>query len=225
MPTTHLCWTWRWRRCRCLYLKCWQSICVLSVKKMKQTVPTRCLTGLVAYHGVEAWCADDHRSYIFTAIVYKLKKPQHVTAALEVWNGAKAWFDQLARKPHTTQAPECITLAPQEPSSLVVRCWPEVARKDQCVKARTITTPCLNLWCFDSFHLTRSIPNSWPQLFSKHCPSRLQGVQVHVQHASNWSNINSIELVMASSLDDHEVLQAAFQLLKGKASLISQVIA
>ena len=99
MPTTHLCWTWRWRRCRCLYLKCWQSICVLSVKKMKQTVPTRCLTGLVAYHGVEAWCADDHWSCFFFEQQYKNENnTQHVTAKLEVWNEAKAWFGQQERR-------------------------------------------------------------------------------------------------------------------------------
>ena len=119
---------------------------------------------------------------------------------------------------------ECITLAPQEPRPLVALFWPEAAGKYQCVKASTITTPCLNLLCFRRFHLARSVPNSWSHLFSKHRPSRLQGGQVHIQQASNWTNIDSVELVPASTLLDHEVLQAAFHLLKGIASLILQVI-
>ena len=161
-----------------------------------------------------------------TYLQQQYRNQKNLSTSQQSWKfetGAKAWFGQQQR--NTTQAPECITQAPQEPRSWVARCWPEVARKGQFVKARTITTPCLNLSCFCSFHLTRSIPDSWSQLFSKHCPSRLQRIQVHLQLASNSSNVYSIELVIASSLDDHEVLQAASELLKGRASLIFQVIA
>ena len=77
---------------------------------------------------------------------------------LEVSNGAKAWSGQQQRD--TTQAPECITQAPQEPRSWVPTCWPEVARKGWFVKARRNTIPHLKLSCFCSFHLTRIIPDS-----------------------------------------------------------------